>query len=56
MRVEWTLEGFDLAAFHNDFGGLASELQLRWRLERMSERRRDRDGRRRRRGETSGAR
>src|SRR6516164_750709 len=27
MRVEWTLEGFDLAAFHKDFGGLASELQ-----------------------------
>jgi formyltetrahydrofolate deformylase len=38
MRVEWTLEGFDLATFHNEFGHLASELELRWRLERMSER------------------
>src|SRR3954451_6187289 len=38
MRVEWTLDGFDLDAFNHEFCALAAELKLRWRLERMSER------------------
>ncbi len=37
MRVEWTLDGFDLGAFTTAFRPLAAELELRWRLERMSE-------------------
>src|ERR1051326_8321375 len=38
MRVEWALEGFDLEAWREDFRGIASGLDMRWRLERMSER------------------
>ena len=38
MRVEWTLDGFDLDGFHAEFSPLAAELELRWRLERMLER------------------
>jgi formyltetrahydrofolate deformylase len=29
MRVEWTLEGFDLGAFRTDFQTVAAELQMR---------------------------
>src|SRR5512140_3782794 len=36
MRVEWTLEGFDLPAFRGEFEKLASELQMRWRIAPMS--------------------
>lgn len=32
MRVEWALEGFDLARFEADFGALAGTLQMTWRL------------------------
>jgi formyltetrahydrofolate deformylase len=38
MRVEWTLDGFDLNTFCDAFRALAAELELRWRLERMAER------------------
>lgn len=34
MRVEWSLEGFDLPAFRTAFEPLAAELSMRWRLER----------------------
>jgi formyltetrahydrofolate deformylase len=37
MRVEWTLEGFDLSAFHAEFHTTAAELQMRWNLKLMSE-------------------
>ncbi len=36
MRVEWTLEGFDLAAFHAEFQPIAHELEMNFRLELMS--------------------
>jgi formyltetrahydrofolate deformylase len=36
MRVEWTLDGFDLAAFRSEFEKLAGELQMRWRIANMS--------------------
>ena len=38
MRVEWTLDGFDLTAFREEFRNVAAELQMRWRLESLSER------------------
>jgi formyltetrahydrofolate deformylase len=36
MRVEWTFDGFDLAAFRSEFEKLAGELQMRWRIANMS--------------------
>jgi formyltetrahydrofolate deformylase len=33
MRVEWTLDGFDLDVFRSAFESLAAELQMRWRIE-----------------------
>jgi len=38
MRVEWSLAGFDLAAFQEQFRNTAAELNMQWRLERMSQR------------------
>jgi formyltetrahydrofolate deformylase len=37
MRVEWSLEEFDLDAFRADFQRVAGELQMQWRLDRMTE-------------------
>ena len=37
MRVEWTLDGFDLDAFRDAFQTTAAELQMQWRLNLMSE-------------------
>jgi formyltetrahydrofolate deformylase len=37
MRVEWTLEEFDLEAFRAEFEKTAASLQMEWRLNRMSE-------------------
>ena len=37
MRVEWTLEGFDLSAFRTEFQTTAAELQMHWQLKLMSE-------------------
>src|SRR5450755_458696 len=37
MRVEWTLDGFDLSAFQAEFRATAAELQMRWNLKLMSE-------------------
>ncbi len=37
MRVEWTLDGFDLAAFQDEFRGTAAELQMRWELKSTPE-------------------
>src|ERR1039457_2965713 len=37
MRVEWTLEGFDLSAFRAEFQTTATELQMQWQLKLMSE-------------------
>jgi len=37
MRVEWSLDGFDLIAFECEFRGVATELGMRWRLEVMSQ-------------------
>jgi formyltetrahydrofolate deformylase len=37
MRVEWTVDGFDLEAFRSEFTNLAAELQMRWRIETLSE-------------------
>ncbi len=36
MRVEWTLDGFDLGAFRAEFQNTAAELNMRFRLETMS--------------------
>jgi formyltetrahydrofolate deformylase len=36
MRVEWSLDGFDLNAFEDEFRGIAAEFGMRWRLELMS--------------------
>ena len=33
MRVEWALDGFDLASFRSEFETVASDLQMRWRIE-----------------------
>ena len=38
MRVEWALDGFDVAAFRNEFRTVAGELQMRWHLELMADR------------------
>jgi formyltetrahydrofolate deformylase len=38
MRVEWTLEGFDLDAFQRAFEATAAELDMQWRLNLMAER------------------
>jgi len=38
MRVEWTLEGFALDQFREEFSRTADELRMRWRLELMAER------------------
>jgi formyltetrahydrofolate deformylase len=37
MRVEWTLEEFDLSAFQAAFRSTAAELKMEWRLDLMSE-------------------
>jgi formyltetrahydrofolate deformylase len=37
MRVEWTLEDFDLPAFREEFEKRAAELRMRWQLQSMSE-------------------
>jgi formyltetrahydrofolate deformylase len=37
MRVEWTLDGFDLPAFRAEFERTAAELHMRWQLKSMSE-------------------
>jgi formyltetrahydrofolate deformylase len=37
MRVEWTLEGFDLSAFRAEFQTTAAELRMQWHLKLMSE-------------------
>src|ERR1039458_6884167 len=37
MRVEWTLEGFDLSAFRTEFQTTAVELRMQWQLKLMSE-------------------
>jgi formyltetrahydrofolate deformylase len=37
MRVEWTLDGFDLDAFRKTFAPHAEELEMRWRIELLSE-------------------
>ena len=37
MRVEWVIEGFDLAAFQAEFETTAAELEMDWRLHVMSE-------------------
>jgi formyltetrahydrofolate deformylase len=37
MRVEWVLDDFDLYTFEAEFRTLASDLQMRWRIERMSQ-------------------
>jgi formyltetrahydrofolate deformylase len=36
MRVEWSLEGFDLPAFRIEFQNTARELQMRWQIKSMS--------------------
>jgi formyltetrahydrofolate deformylase len=37
MRVEWTLEAFDLNAFRAEFQTTAAELQMQWHLKLMSD-------------------
>ncbi len=37
MRVEWTLQDFDLDAFRTEFEPMAAGMQMRWRLNLMSE-------------------
>ena len=37
MRVEWTLDGFDLTAFRTEFQSMAEELEMGWHLGLMSE-------------------
>ena len=37
MRVEWTLEGFELETFRREFVPMATELNMRWRLEHLAE-------------------
>jgi formyltetrahydrofolate deformylase len=36
MRVEWTLQDFDLAVFRDEFQRIAQELEMKFRLELMS--------------------
>jgi formyltetrahydrofolate deformylase len=38
MRVEWALDGFDVAAFEREFAPIAEELQMRWRIALMAQR------------------
>lgn len=35
MRVEWSLDSFDLSAFRSEFEQTAAELQMQWRLHAM---------------------
>jgi formyltetrahydrofolate deformylase len=37
MRVEWTLDDFDLGAFRSEFEAVAAELRMDWNLNLMSE-------------------
>jgi formyltetrahydrofolate deformylase len=37
MRVEWTLDGFDLTAFRAEFEIIASQFQMHWQLKVMSD-------------------
>jgi formyltetrahydrofolate deformylase len=37
MRVEWTLDGFDLEAFQGEFRNMADELEMQWQLKLRSE-------------------
>jgi len=37
MRVEWSLEDFDLPSFQSEFRDTASQLRMRWQLELMSD-------------------
>jgi formyltetrahydrofolate deformylase len=37
MRVEWSLEGFDLSGFQAEFQTTAAELHMEWQLRLMSE-------------------
>jgi formyltetrahydrofolate deformylase len=37
MRVEWTLDDFDLPSFQAEFRDTASQLRMRWQLELMSD-------------------
>ena len=37
MRVEWTLEGFDLRAFRAEFQATAAELRMEWQLRLMAD-------------------
>jgi len=37
MRVEWTLDGFDLDAFQQEFRGMAAGFSMRWQLKVMSD-------------------
>jgi len=37
MRVEWSLDEFDLPAFQSEFEPLASDLRMRWRIASMSQ-------------------
>src|SRR6185369_3978000 len=38
MRVEWSLDGFDLPRFRAEFEPLAAELEMRWRLQESARR------------------
>lgn len=38
MRVEWSLEDFDLAGFRRRFEPIAASLHMNWRIERSSDR------------------
>jgi formyltetrahydrofolate deformylase len=38
MRVEWALDGFDVAAFQQEFRAVAEGLGMRWRIALMSQR------------------
>src|ERR1051325_3863620 len=37
MRVEWTLDEFDMDAFRAEFQTVAAELRMRWRIELMAQ-------------------
>ncbi|MEQ1948790.1 MAG: formyltetrahydrofolate deformylase [Bryobacteraceae bacterium] len=37
MRVEWVVEGFDLAGFQSEFEKLAVQLHMHWQLKRMDD-------------------
>jgi formyltetrahydrofolate deformylase len=38
MRVEWALDGFDVAAFQQEFAPVAKGLDMRWRVALMAQR------------------